>query len=200
MALYPCPECQKQISEKARSCPSCGAVFAGICPECHTFRDPSATSCGNCGHPFSAAKLLGDKAAGILDKAAGAAASGGGIYGKVWFSIWTYLLLPVGVLLNLVFAFVSFGDHDPDWQMLGLIPLVIALIQVAVVVGLAKRSASAWAWNWLLIYNVCLGFFVPLLEEDAPPAVIWIPIALVLSIAWLIPNHIYWRKRREWFG
>jgi hypothetical protein len=27
MALYPCPECDQQISDKALSCPNCGVPF-----------------------------------------------------------------------------------------------------------------------------------------------------------------------------
>ncbi len=39
MALITCPECKKEISDKAKACPSCGyelqAVGKQLCPDCN---------------------------------------------------------------------------------------------------------------------------------------------------------------------
>lgn len=55
MALIQCVECNKELSEKAASCPHCGCPNNQIkCPECSTFVDGSIDTCPTCGYPFKA--------------------------------------------------------------------------------------------------------------------------------------------------
>jgi hypothetical protein len=197
MALYPCPECRNDISEKAKSCPSCGAIWAGICPDCHTFREPSATKCAKCGYPFSKVKVLKEKADGFTPKS-------GGVWGRIWFAIWTFLIIPIGAFYALAFG-VLFLYAAPDGEGfggIGLLLLVLVVLRVFVLVGLVKRRLWAWNWNWVLIFDVGLGLVgIPMIDAigDVPPAEVWFPIGLVISIAWVVPNVIYWRKRKDWF-
>lgn len=57
MALLPCPNCGKQISEKAIRCPSCGVSIDEInsntvlCNECKTRYAKNGEACPNCGCP-----------------------------------------------------------------------------------------------------------------------------------------------------
>lgn len=59
MALIKCPECGKEISDKAVSCPACGhqiiseTVFENnmICEECNTTLNRNDEICPNCGCP-----------------------------------------------------------------------------------------------------------------------------------------------------
>lgn len=58
MALIKCPECGKEISDKAKKCVHCGMSFEnGIpqkkrCDECGKENDIEATECVFCGCPF----------------------------------------------------------------------------------------------------------------------------------------------------
>lgn len=55
MALITCPECYKEISDKAETCPSCGYPIKGetnaliICPECHKKISKTSETCPKCG-------------------------------------------------------------------------------------------------------------------------------------------------------
>lgn len=56
MALIKCPECGKEVSDRALSCPSCGFPLIKndkICPECNTMVPTDADTCPTCGYPFS---------------------------------------------------------------------------------------------------------------------------------------------------
>ncbi len=59
MALVHCPECKKEISDKAHSCPHCGFPLSEfvLCVECNTFNDKINTRCNSCGFPFSIDKI-----------------------------------------------------------------------------------------------------------------------------------------------
>ncbi len=58
MAMIQCPECGKEISDKARKCIHCGKVFVEEeiktkkCSECGTENSLDATECIHCGCPF----------------------------------------------------------------------------------------------------------------------------------------------------
>ena len=65
MALIPCPECQKEVSTEALSCPQCAMPRPGrkeqenghhdaalnTCPECKNVISKKAKMCPNCGAP-----------------------------------------------------------------------------------------------------------------------------------------------------
>lgn len=56
MALINCPECNKQISDQAKTCPHCGysvpkpTVYI-TCPECEEKIEKGMRNCSNCGYP-----------------------------------------------------------------------------------------------------------------------------------------------------
>ena len=61
MALISCPNCGKEISDKAKKCPACGHTFieeeiaeqkAVVCEECGLEIPDDATACPNCGCPI----------------------------------------------------------------------------------------------------------------------------------------------------
>ena len=72
MALINCPNCNKEISDKAKVCVGCGHQFLDDvtieknlmnCPECGVIIDVLADVCSNCGYPFNElqTKLEGTK-------------------------------------------------------------------------------------------------------------------------------------------
>ena len=57
MALIQCPNCGKEISDKAQSCVYCGCTFSQeakkTCPECGNEIDQDVTACPRCGYPIA---------------------------------------------------------------------------------------------------------------------------------------------------
>ena len=66
MTLISCPECGKQVSDRADSCPNCGYPISKLktggpeeraqtveCPVCHTICTGSEMKCPNCGYPLA---------------------------------------------------------------------------------------------------------------------------------------------------
>jgi len=57
MALINCPNCGKEISDKAQSCVYCGCIFSQktkkTCPECGNEIDQDVTVCPRCGYPIA---------------------------------------------------------------------------------------------------------------------------------------------------
>ena len=66
MALVNCSECGTQISDKAATCPHCGApvVKLVVCPECGNKVKEGASICPNCGYPMGGHKTAKQKLAG----------------------------------------------------------------------------------------------------------------------------------------
>lgn len=61
MALITCPNCGKEISDKAKKCPNCGVVIqkpkvAKICEECGTELKDGTKICPKCGCPVPASE------------------------------------------------------------------------------------------------------------------------------------------------
>jgi tetratricopeptide (TPR) repeat protein len=55
MALIKCPECNREISENALTCPYCGVAIRGkfiTCPECSRLVSINAKACPECGFPI----------------------------------------------------------------------------------------------------------------------------------------------------
>ncbi len=61
MALIPCPNCGKEISDRAEKCPACGHILIEPiveekpvikCPECGVELEEGVTVCPNCGCPI----------------------------------------------------------------------------------------------------------------------------------------------------
>lgn len=50
MAMVKCPECGKEVSDKATSCPNCGTSIRNkFCPNCGERIDPDCVVCPKCG-------------------------------------------------------------------------------------------------------------------------------------------------------
>ena len=66
MSLINCPNCNKEISDKAKVCVGCGhrilddASVEKItinCPECGAFIDGMTDICNNCGYPLNSLEM-----------------------------------------------------------------------------------------------------------------------------------------------
>ena len=66
MAMIKCPECGRQISDKAPVCPNCGVEIAGKiikCPECGEIYFRDEEMCPNCHHLTRLSGTVGRSAA-----------------------------------------------------------------------------------------------------------------------------------------
>ncbi len=74
MALINCPECGKEISDKAQVCPNCGVPldnYVIVCPDCGQEISNKANACPNCGRPISDNKITVNTVPGSKDTNAG---------------------------------------------------------------------------------------------------------------------------------
>ena len=180
MALLPCPECKNDISEKAESCPHCGAKWAGVCPECKHFRAQSAATCEKCGFPFSSATKIKDKARNI------AVASDG--LGKRWFIFWTYVCYPLSIAISLFFVFVT------EKPYFGFLATLLALVAI----GLHNRRVWAYQLNFVVILANFGAMFLPAIRESTPMDT-WL-FQLFVGASFVAANAYYWQKRERWFS
>jgi len=121
--------------------------------------------------------------------------------GTKWFTFWAYINLPImgglGVLVAIVLATKIF------W--LGAAFFVICAPYLAAAYGLHKRKAWGWRLNWLTIAINCINGLVPnSLDTFGDPITSRVLAevavrAVVVSAIWVLPNIIYWRKRRFMF-
>ena len=69
MALIKCPECNKEISDKAKVCPNCGVEIKKekiqICDECGT-KNSNSKICTKCGAPLRKVKKLNTRTKTII--------------------------------------------------------------------------------------------------------------------------------------
>ena len=71
MALIKCPECGKEISDKAEKCPHCGKILQTkqkniICPECKEILNENEKVCHKCGYPVLNKKTIKKSKSKIL--------------------------------------------------------------------------------------------------------------------------------------
>lgn len=100
MALMKCPECGKEISDKAASCPNCGAVVKKkFCQHCGEQIDSDCVICPKCGKQVG--EVGGNDRNIIINNSSSASAAasasasayvGSGVYGRLK-NKWVALLL-----------------------------------------------------------------------------------------------------------
>lgn len=118
-----------------------------------------------------------------------------------WLDFWTYVHLPLGVLLGVPLALSRAGSAE---NLLGIIIAEIPIIWLvtATVFGLHKRKLSAWQLNWLCLLGDVIGFSFTRVGKAATgeKAVTFATSLLIYSLIWRVPNYIYFKKRRVLFS
>jgi hypothetical protein len=112
--------------------------------------------------------------------------------GVKWLYWWTYVSLPLGALLGIIFSL--------NYPLLAIILFPLSIFQIAVASGLHKRHYWAWKWNWLLIVVTWLQMALPSGASTFGTFLFTYPYLMTLcSLIWLWPNYIYWNKRKHLF-
>lgn len=121
--------------------------------------------------------------------------------GTKWLRFWTYVNLPLtgglGVLVGIALLSQAF------W--LGAALVLVSLLYLAAAFGLHKRRHWGWQLNWVTIAINALNGIIPnSLESFSDPLEARVlgemaVRAVVVLLIWVLPNLIYWRKRRSLF-
>lgn len=188
------------------------------CTNCGAQQSSGANFCQSCGHRFKAAEApvpapppapiavvpvkVSATPPGVLPAQPSSSSNPLRPLGVKWLIYWAYIHLPftglIGVGIGVLLA------TQTVW--LGAIVIAICAPYLAASVGIYKRAMWGWWLNWLtialnsvngLVPNSYKTFGDPVTSEVAGEFAIRL---LFVSIIWILPNVIYWRKRRHLFS
>lgn len=118
-----------------------------------------------------------------------------------WLFFYTYILLPFNIVFSLAHPF---GEQEKLLEQgiktqinpMVFIPIIIgSIFTFFVIYGLHKRRLWGWICNWgFLIGTTLMG---PM--STAPDIGTYIVTIILLSVTYLLPNYIYFKKRRYLF-
>jgi len=115
------------------------------------------------------------------------------VLGTKWLKFWNYFSLPVGGVLCI---FLVFAFPMPAYGF-----LVLSFWHFYLAYGLHRRRFWAWQWNWVMIVATWIGGSIPyqfgsMLDFAAKFAIAF----LLFAAIWMLPNYVYWMKRRVLFS
>jgi hypothetical protein len=113
----------------------------------------------------------------------------------IWLTIYTHVRLPLcalGWLLSLLRRPTS------PWPILW--GLGWAAVYVGLAVGLHRRRAGAWRANWVLFAIETVGVLFGTLQQSKGNPKQFVAVTALWTSIWVIPNVIYFRKRRGLFA
>ena len=111
-----------------------------------------------------------------------------------WLTVYTHARLPLGALLTL--APLGTGAASL-YTFLYSIPW--ALLYLGLAVGLHRRRAAAWRLNWFLLAVETVGMVIGALSVSAANPMRFLTAMAVWIGAWIVPNAMYFKKRRGLF-
>jgi len=106
-----------------------------------------------------------------------------------WFNFYTYFRLPVGVALEF-FGILITGNYT---DLIIMVPM--AIFVGLVILGLHRRRLWGLRLNWLLLIMEAFSF--PLRVHTIIP---YDGMFIIAVILWVVPNVIYFEKRRDLFS
>ena len=114
-----------------------------------------------------------------------------------WLDFYTYIRIPLGILFSIISLFraSTMLANDPIALVFNLIFTVLGIsLAMFLFIGLHRRRLWGWRLNWVvLVLEVVL---VPL---DSVDLTMYIIFLIAISLLWLLPNAIYFKKRRHLF-
>ena len=112
-----------------------------------------------------------------------------------WLKLWIYLFLIIGGIFGIFWSF-----RLPT--IIAMISLPLSILYVCLGVGLHYRKMWAWKANWVAI---CLSWIGGSLngaisnKSQGDFATTFFIIFIVGGLVWMLPNYIYWNKRKTFF-
>ncbi|MFH1866819.1 MAG: zinc ribbon domain-containing protein [Patescibacteria group bacterium] len=113
-----------------------------------------------------------------------------------WFRFYTYFSLPFGFLVGLIII-LNLGGFEAFFMSVNIIILGVLFY------GLYRRKLWAWYLNFLIIVieGSSKAFYITrrgAVDYDFTDGVAWV-IFIIATLAWIIPNWIYFNKRKHLF-
>ena len=105
-----------------------------------------------------------------------------------WFQFYTYFRLPIGALVSFLEILVM------EEYVFGLITLFDFILMTAVFWGLHKRRL--WGWRLNFGFLILHALFFPLQSTSGIPYIF--QLGAIIAV-WVVPNIIYFEKRRHLF-
>ena len=140
MALICCPNCNKEISDKAKVCVGCGHKLVDDintenaminCPECNVITDTLTDTCPNCGYPFNTIQTKIEETQ-----------KGKKVFKKKWFWCLTICM----VLLITVILFASNGAKKENYniEICTAVDEIMAVSADAETIGNQIQKKKSW--------------------------------------------------------
>ncbi len=120
-----------------------------------------------------------------------------------WFFFYTYIRIPLGLLLMAFHVFLSWygmslarvrTEHTMLVVMI-VFEVFLFVLLLALLIGLHKRKRWGWNLNWAVLVVEVLSR--ALLHISSPGK--FIVVLAVFTLLWFLPNAIYFWKRRFLF-
>jgi len=168
-----CAECGSKLKQNVKFCPKCGTMVKSARDE-----------------PKESSNILQPEIA--LSRAIEFESK----LGTKWLKFWNYVSLPAGGIFGILIALGT--------PALAIITLPYAVLQFLVAYGLHNRRLWAWKWNWVLIVFLYIGNLIPepLSGTTNSPTELGIQFVarlVLMSLIWMWPNYVYWKKRKVLF-
>ena len=117
-----------------------------------------------------------------------------------WLWFYTYIRLPLGMLLALLLLLGSIVQYDGN-PLKAIICTGIFLLYLSTYLGLSKREWWGWNLNWLfLILEVLLYPFALAREVPFHNSTEYLIGVGLCAFWWFLPNLIYFQKRKCLFS
>lgn len=165
----------------------------GQCPHCYAeliFEEKDIkdgfTTCPNCSNEFSI-------------KASPIQRSNNKSFGLKWFVFYTYIRLPISILLLIISVAILYDrvfmavDLNEIFSLLLL--LIYLVLLIALLIGLKDRKLWAWKLNFIVL--IIETIIAAIGKSD--DIVIFITLTVLGSLLWILPNWVYFSKRKFLF-
>jgi hypothetical protein len=119
-----------------------------------------------------------------------------------WLWFYTYIGLPLGILLSFVPTLAEIYDlrhagYQIQMTFLMFVPIIVYDVFLCFLIyGLHKRRFWGWVCNWIALGMVVL-FNAAISKESFE---VYLGTALLLSIIFFLPNFFYFKKRRSLYN
>lgn len=118
-----------------------------------------------------------------------------------WLFFYTYILLPFNILFSFGLPLaeqeklLEQGIRTQINPMVFVLIIIVSMFISFVIYGLHKRRLWGWTCNWgFLVGTTLMG---PM--NTAPNISTYFVAIMLLSVTYLLPNYIYFKKRRYLF-
>ena len=126
--------------------------------------------------------------------------------GTKWLWFYTYIRMPSGILglLGELGTINELAKKDALSLLVSLMYSGLLILLICNIVGLSRRTAWGYKLNWCVLAVECLvAPFSAIPEGSVLGQFYFLTYSLVLAIVlliWLLPNVIYFRKRKHLFS